>query len=114
MRDQASVDAAVAAAIEKLGGGVDVLINNAGVGDPQSAGAAPDEAALAVIDINLVGAWRVTSAAMQALRRVARAGGQHRVGAGPRDVPLRHRVHHVQARPGGLLGLPAAGVRGPA
>lgn len=67
VRDQASVDAAVAAAIERLGGGVDVVINNAGVGDPQSAGDAPDEAALAVIDINLMGAWRVTSAAMDAL-----------------------------------------------
>ncbi len=68
IRDQASVDAAVAAAIQKLGGGVDVLINNAGVGDPQSAGEAPDDKALAVIDINLVGAWRVTSAALPALR----------------------------------------------
>jgi len=67
VRDQASVDTAVAAAIEKLGGGVDVVINNAGVGDPQSAGTAPDEAALAVIDINLMGAWRVTSAARDAL-----------------------------------------------
>ena len=67
VRDQSSVDAAVAAAIEKLGGGVDVVINNAGIGDPQSAGAAPDEAALAVIDINLMGAWRVTSAALEAL-----------------------------------------------
>ncbi len=67
VRDQASVDTAVAAAIEKLGGGVDVVINNAGVGNPQSAGAPPDDAALAVIDINLVGAWRVTSAALAAL-----------------------------------------------
>ena len=67
VRDQASVDSAVAAAIEKLGGGVDVLVNNAGVGDPQSAGERPDETALAVIDINLVGAWRVTSAALPAL-----------------------------------------------
>jgi NAD(P)-dependent dehydrogenase (short-subunit alcohol dehydrogenase family) len=58
----------VAAAIEKLVGGLDVLINNAGVGDPQSSGEAPDEKALAVIDINLVGAWRVTSAALPALR----------------------------------------------
>jgi NAD(P)-dependent dehydrogenase (short-subunit alcohol dehydrogenase family) len=68
IRDQDSVDRAVAAAIEKLGGGLDVLINNAGVGDPQSSGDAPDEKALAVIDINLVGAWRVTSAALPALR----------------------------------------------
>jgi NAD(P)-dependent dehydrogenase (short-subunit alcohol dehydrogenase family) len=68
IRDQAAVDAAVAEAIERLGG-LDVLINNAGVGTPQSAGAPPDAEALAVIDINLVGAWRVTSAALPELRR---------------------------------------------
>ena len=68
IRDQAAVDAAVAEAIERLGG-LDVLINNAGIGTPQSAGAPPDEAALAVIDVNLIGAWRVTSAALAELRR---------------------------------------------
>lgn len=67
IRDQAAVDRAVADAIARLGG-LDVLINNAGVGTPQSAGEAPDEGALAVIDINLVGAWRVTAAALPALR----------------------------------------------
>ncbi len=67
VRDQASVDAAVAEAIEQLGG-LDVLINNAGIGIPQSAGAAPDADALAVIDVNLLGPWRVTAAALPALR----------------------------------------------
>jgi NAD(P)-dependent dehydrogenase (short-subunit alcohol dehydrogenase family) len=67
VRDQASVDAAVAGAIERLGG-LDVLINNAGIGTPQSAGLRPDEAALAVIDVNLLGPWRVTAAALPALR----------------------------------------------
>ena len=68
VRDQEAVDRAVAEAIERLGGGVDVLINNAGVGFAQSAGVAPDERALAVLDINALGPWRVTSAALPALR----------------------------------------------
>ena len=67
VRDQASVDAGVAGAIERLGG-LDVLINCAGVGTPQGPGAAPDESALAVLDVNLVGPWRVTAAALPALR----------------------------------------------
>lgn len=67
VRDQAVVDSAVAEAIERLGG-VDILINCAGIGIPQSAGTAPDDGALAVIDINLLGPWRVTSAALSALR----------------------------------------------
>jgi NAD(P)-dependent dehydrogenase (short-subunit alcohol dehydrogenase family) len=67
VRDQDSVDRAVAEAIERLGG-LDVLINNAGIGTPQSAGEAPDERARAVIDVNLLGPWRVTSAALPALR----------------------------------------------
>lgn len=67
VRDQASVEAAVAEAAERLGG-IDVLINNAGIGIPQSAAAKPDEGALAVLDVNLIGPWRVTGAAMPALR----------------------------------------------
>jgi NAD(P)-dependent dehydrogenase (short-subunit alcohol dehydrogenase family) len=67
VRDQRSVDAAVGAAIEQLGG-LDVLINNAGIGPTQSAGEAPDESALATVDVNMLGPWRVTSAALGALR----------------------------------------------
>jgi NAD(P)-dependent dehydrogenase (short-subunit alcohol dehydrogenase family) len=67
VRDQESVDRGVAEAIERLGG-LDVLINNAGIGNPQSAGVAPDEDALRVIEVNMIGPWRVTSAALPALR----------------------------------------------
>ena len=68
VRDQEAVDRAVAEAVARLGGGVDVLINNAGVGFSQSAGLPPDERALSVIEINALGPWRVTSAALEALR----------------------------------------------
>ncbi|HWF24780.1 MAG TPA: SDR family NAD(P)-dependent oxidoreductase [Solirubrobacteraceae bacterium] len=67
VRDQESVDRAVAEAIERLGG-LDVLINCAGIGDPQSAGERPGEDALRVLDVNLLGPWRVSGAALPALR----------------------------------------------
>jgi NAD(P)-dependent dehydrogenase (short-subunit alcohol dehydrogenase family) len=68
VRDQESVDRAVTEAIARLGGGLDVLINCAGLATPQSAGLAPDAKALAVIDVNMFGPWRVSSAALPALR----------------------------------------------
>lgn len=65
--DQKSVDAAVAAALGQLGG-LDALVNCAGIGLPQSATHRPGPDALKVIDVNLLGTWRVTAAALPALR----------------------------------------------
>jgi NAD(P)-dependent dehydrogenase (short-subunit alcohol dehydrogenase family) len=66
--DQESVERGVAAAIERLGGGMDVLINNAGVGFSQSAGQPPDDKAMTVFAVNAIGPWRMTAAALPALR----------------------------------------------
>src|SRR5204863_302960 len=66
LRDAEAVTRAVAQAVERLGG-LDVLVNNAGVGDAHDAGEAPDDSAEAIVDINLFGAWRVTAAALPAL-----------------------------------------------
>jgi NAD(P)-dependent dehydrogenase (short-subunit alcohol dehydrogenase family) len=68
VRDQGSVDRAVEEAIERLGGGLDVLVNNAGVGFAQSAGLPPDELATTVFEVNMLGPWRMTAAALPALR----------------------------------------------
>jgi NAD(P)-dependent dehydrogenase (short-subunit alcohol dehydrogenase family) len=67
VRDQDSVDSAVSEAVARLGG-LDVLINSAGIGDPQSAAERPGPDALKVMDVNLLGTWRVTAAAIDALR----------------------------------------------
>lgn len=56
----------VQAAVEQLGG-LDVLVDNAGVGGPAPAELAPDEVVTQQLAVNLLGAWRVTAAAMPAL-----------------------------------------------
>ena len=65
--DDEQVPQAVAAAIERLGGGVDALVNNAGLGGPASAGEPPSERVRQMLDVNLLGAWRVTAAAIEPL-----------------------------------------------
>src|SRR3982750_2788366 len=66
--DQESVDTAIARAVKRLGGGVDALVNCAGIGLPQSATETPGPDALRVIDVNLLDTWRVTASALPALR----------------------------------------------
>ncbi|MFB7278694.1 SDR family NAD(P)-dependent oxidoreductase [Streptomyces hydrogenans] len=64
--DDAGVAAAVAEALELLGG-LDVLVNNAGIGGPAPAEYAPGDEVRRQLEINLLGTWRVTAACVGAL-----------------------------------------------
>lgn len=64
--DDASVVEGAAEGVRALGG-LDVLINNAGIGGPAPAELAPGAEVRRQIEINLLGAWRVTAAARDAL-----------------------------------------------
>ena len=98
IRDQAQVDAAVKEAIERLGGGLDILINNAGIGGPADAGAPPDERTIATIDTNLLGAWRVTGTAMPAL--IASKGRVVNVASGLAHVNVPFGAAYIASKRG--------------
>jgi NAD(P)-dependent dehydrogenase (short-subunit alcohol dehydrogenase family) len=71
--DAESVARAVPQAVDELGGRVDVLVNNAGIGGPASAGAAPDDHVRRMLEVNLMGAWNVTA---QAIDRLVESRGR--------------------------------------
>ena len=64
--DEGQVQALVAAAEEKLGG-IDVLINNAGLGGLKNVVDMTDEEWLKVIDVTLTGTMRMTRAALKVM-----------------------------------------------
>ncbi len=68
VRDAEAVQAAVDEAAGRMGG-IDVLVNAAGLGIANDAGAFPDAAARRVLDVNLLGTWTATAAALPHLLR---------------------------------------------
>jgi NAD(P)-dependent dehydrogenase (short-subunit alcohol dehydrogenase family) len=78
--DSAAVERAVGEAVQRMGG-LDAVVHYAGIGTPNDAGGPLEPDAMRVIDVNLLGAWRVTAAALPALlaSRVERGGRRGRV-----------------------------------
>jgi NAD(P)-dependent dehydrogenase (short-subunit alcohol dehydrogenase family) len=68
VRDAEAVQSAVEEAAARMGG-IDVVVNGAGIGIANDAGAFPDAAARRVLDVNLLGTWTVTAAALPHLLR---------------------------------------------
>ncbi|MCX4391124.1 SDR family oxidoreductase [Micromonospora peucetia] len=66
LTDPDAVPPTVAAAVDRLGG-LDLLVNNAGVGGPAPAELPPDEVVRQQLEVNLLAAWRTTAAALPAL-----------------------------------------------
>jgi NAD(P)-dependent dehydrogenase (short-subunit alcohol dehydrogenase family) len=72
LTDDASVQAAVTAVVERWGG-LDVLVNNAGVGAQGTVEDNPYDEWWRVLDVNLLGMVRATRAALPHLRRSGHA-----------------------------------------
>lgn len=66
--DRGEISAAIEGAAERLGG-IDILINNAGIGCAQDSGDFPHDAGRRAIEVNLFGAWNATAAALPHLLR---------------------------------------------
>ncbi|WP_433698172.1 SDR family NAD(P)-dependent oxidoreductase [Nocardiopsis sp. CA-288880] len=65
--DDGQVRDGVAEAVEQLGGRLDLLVHYAGVGPSVDIGHAPGAPAHQALEVNLLGTWRVTAAAMPSL-----------------------------------------------
>jgi short-subunit dehydrogenase len=95
VRDPKAVARAITEAARRLGG-IDILVNNAGIGTAQDAGETPDAAARATIEVNLMGAWITTAAAMPHL--VLSGGHVVNVASGLALLPMPHSAAYSASK----------------
>jgi NAD(P)-dependent dehydrogenase (short-subunit alcohol dehydrogenase family) len=103
--DAAAVDAAVATVAERLGG-IDVVVNNAGIGAVGDVTANDDAEWARVLDVNVTGMARVARAALPHLRRSAHPAVVNTCSA-VAFVGVRQRALYSASK-GAVLGLTLA------
>jgi NAD(P)-dependent dehydrogenase (short-subunit alcohol dehydrogenase family) len=103
--DTAAVETAVATVVERLGG-LDVVVNNAGIGAIGDVAANDDVEWARVLDVNVTGMARVARAALPALRRSASPAVVNTCSA-VAFVGVRQRALYSASK-GAVLGLTLA------
>ena len=103
--DAAGVEAGIAEVVDRLGG-VDVVVNNAGIGAVGDVAANDDAEWARVLDVNVTGMARVTRAALEHLRRSAHPAVVNTCSA-VAFVGVRQRALYSASK-GAVLGLTLA------
>lgn len=103
VRDREATAAAVRAGVEELGR-LDAVVANAGIVSYFPAEELPPGAWTEMIDVNLSGAWNLTSAALRPLIDQGEGGAIVFVSSSAAHVGLPHLAHYSAAK-AGLVGL---------
>lgn len=97
LRDPEQCRGLIAAAAQKLGG-IDVLVNNAGVQPVQPLEETSDEAWRDVIDANLNATFTTTQAAVSAMRDAGTAGSVIHIASIEGSHPARNHAHYCASK----------------